>query len=137
MSYDGLSIMCVLPSAASVPVLWVLFANPRELGVKEARALAAKRPARVVVWYVGAAVAIELGRFLAEGRWVCWVLPAASLSGFAAFLISFARTHPGILETASDELVRRWKRRFFVGRELAVFCGFAALCAVVRVLFLK
>jgi hypothetical protein len=135
------SILAWLPTAAILPATLFLFSNPRELGVEEARSAAAKPAARAAFWYFLAAVLVESGRFVhfspaGVPAWLCLALPAAGIAGSAAFWLGRLRTNPGILETASDEVVRRWRRRFFAGKGLVVFAAFVCAWAAVRFLVL-
>lgn len=133
------AILSWVPTAACLPVVWWLFSNPRELGVAEARALVAKQSGRAAFWYVLAAALVDSGRLLrfqvfgAPG-WACAALPLAAVVGYVAYRVRLFRTHPGILETASDELVRRWKRRFFAGREVWVFAAWVGVWVALRVI---
>ncbi len=130
-----------LPTVAALFAAYRLFANPRELGVNEARALAARHPARTVFWFALAVLLIDSGRFVqiaVEGRpvWAQLVLPLSVAAAYLVYRYRLARTHPGILETASDELVHQWKRLFPAGRDLVVFVAVLAVWAAVRFLIL-
>jgi hypothetical protein len=134
-----LMLLLWIPTAAALLATYRLFANPRDLGVAEARSLAARQPARVSFWFALAALLIDSGRFVRieiDGL-PCWAqlaLPLAVAVAYIVYRYRLARTHPGILETASDETVRRWKRRFPAGRELVAFVAAMAAWAALRFL---
>jgi hypothetical protein len=110
-------------SILSIFAISWLFINPKNLGVKETRLLAAKAKARDVFWFMELALVL----FLLDHVLVrslkhqpptgiradifSWLLPATTLVVFLFQIVGWLRTPTGIAEAASDEMVNAWKRR--------------------------